>query len=129
MEMSPEQINQAQTLENGMREAEQHLEFIENQISELSAFNSHLDSFSKSNEKKILSSIGKGVYVNTELKDKNLLVEVGKGIMINKSPESVQETVKGQIKKLSEAREYLQNQMDLYINSLNSLINTIQVKD
>lgn len=127
MEMSQEQINQAKALEHVMREAEQHLEFIENQISELSAFNNNLDNFSKSSEKQILSSLGKGVYVNTELKDKNLLVEIGKGIMINKSPENVQETVKGQIKKLSEARAYIQNQMDFYITSLNSLINNIEV--
>ncbi len=50
MEMSREQINNARVLENGMKETEQHLEFIETQISELSAFHTNLEDFSKSNE-------------------------------------------------------------------------------
>ncbi|MEK6889664.1 MAG: prefoldin subunit alpha [Nanoarchaeota archaeon] len=125
MEMSQETINKAQVLEVGMKESEQHLEFIESQISELSTFHSNLKELSKSSDKKMLASIGKGVYLNAELRDKSLLVEIGKGIMINKSPEEIENILEGQIKKLSETKIYLQNQMDFYLGSLNSLINSI----
>ncbi len=128
MEMSREQINNARVLENGMKETEQHLEFIETQISELSTFHINLEDFSKSNEKKMLASLGKGVYVDAELKNKNLLVEIGKGIMINKSPEDIKKILEGQIKKLIETKTYLQNQMEFYMQSLHSLINTIETK-
>jgi prefoldin alpha subunit len=127
MELNQEQISQARVLENGMKEAEQHLNFIEEQLSELSAFHQNLESLENNSQKQFLASLGKGVYLSGELKSKELLVEIGKGVMIKKSPLEVKKTLEGQIKKLKEAKSYLQNQMDFYLNSLNTLINTIDV--
>lgn len=126
MELTSEQMNQAQVLEKGLRESESQIEFINNQLSELNVFYMSLDSFSKSENNKILASIGRGVFADANLTSKELFVEVGKGVILKKNPEQVKEILAGQIRKLSETRAFLQTQIDFYMSSLQSLINLIE---
>jgi prefoldin alpha subunit len=96
-------------------EFEEQLNLIEQQVVELTDFQKHLDEIEKSKETKILASLGKGIFLKSEIKDKKLFVDVGSGIIIRKTAKEAVEIVQEQLVKLNEFKVELGNQ----INSLN----------
>ena len=116
----------ASFLERQSHELEQYLEFIDSQISELEIFNENLGVLSKSEEKEILSSLGKGVFVKGNMNEKKLFVEVGSGVVLRKTPEETQETISLQIKRLKELRIQGLSQLDSTRSQLSDIIEEIE---
>ena len=124
--MDQEILYKAQYLEKSSQEAQANLQFVNAQIEELEKFKQNLSDLDKSSAKEMLSSVGKGVYAKTELKDKNLFVDVGSGIIVKKTPEQTKKVLETQIKTLMQAKIQITSQIESYTNSLMELMNEIQ---
>lgn len=125
-EISPEVLFKASALEKRSQEVENEIAFVDKQISELEEFNNGLEYLSKTKEKEMLSSLGKGVYVKTSLEGKELFVNVGSGVMVKKTPEQAKKVVQDQLKKLKEARIQLSAQMEAVSRNLAELLMQVE---
>jgi prefoldin alpha subunit len=118
--MNEELILQASMLERQAEEISQRLQNVENELEELKRFKDSLVALFKSENKTMLSSLGKGVSIRTERIEDDLYVEVGMGIVVKKKPKEVEEEVTENIKKLSEARAILIERFESITNTLQS---------
>jgi len=125
-EINQELMLRASLLERQSQEIQSTLEFIDKQLLELEEFGSDLESFSKSSEKQMISSLGKGIYVKSSLENKDLYVNVGAGVIVKKSPEDAERIVEGQVKKLKEARVQLSAQLEANNQALVNLISEVE---
>jgi len=125
-EINQELIFRASLLERQAQEIQSTLEFIDKQLLELEAFGSDLKSFSKSSERQMLASLGKGIYVKSSLETKDLYVNVGAGVIVKKSPEDAEKIVELQVGKLKEARVQLAAQLESNNQALVDLISEIE---
>jgi len=123
--MDQELMIKASFLERQMREIENELEFVDREISELGKFSDNLDYLSSSQENTILSSLGKGVLMKTEIKDRKLFVDVGSGVLVRKESGEIKVILEGQIEKFKEARIRLIKKHNLAKESLISMLKEI----
>ena len=86
------------------REIEEKLKVVEQQVAELESFRVSLDALKNSDEKEILASLGRGVFVKSDIKDEKFFVDVGSGILVRKNAEESRRIVSEQIDKLNEMR-------------------------
>lgn len=99
-------------------EVEQHLEFVNKQISELDEFSRGISFLIDSQEKSSLSPLGKGVYLKTSIETKKLFVEVGSGVVVRKTPEEAKKVIESQIRKFKEMQVQLSGQLEIYHHAL-----------
>lgn len=121
-------FHEASQLENYLSNLEQNHEFLTNQIIELEQFSKNLQFLSKTSEKEMLSSLGKGVYLPAQITSKNLLVEVGAGVVIQKSPEELQKVIESQLKKLTESKIQLGAQLESYTEQLRKIMHELELQ-
>jgi prefoldin alpha subunit len=116
----------ANYLQNSIKETEEQLQLVNRQIAELGEFRTGLQSFISSDKKEMLSSLGKGVFVKTDLKEKGLFVDVGAGVLVKKTPEETLRAVEEQILRLSDMRVSLSAQFDSQVRELQALVARIE---
>lgn len=124
--MDQETIMRAQMIEQKVNEIEQNLEVVNEQINELENFKKSLDNFDKSNSGEMLASLGKGVFVKTEVKDKELLVNVGRDIYVNKSAKETMAVIAEQSARLNEVKQQLMMRAEAYSNAFQEIIAQLQ---
>lgn len=124
--MDAELIYKAQAVQKEIEEMEGHAGMIDRELVELQQFKKDLETLEKTPQPRLLSSLGKGVFMKTEAKEKELFVEVGAGIIVKKSSAQTQEVIDAQIKKISEARLHTLSKLELYHQALQQLIASIQ---
>ena len=124
--MDAELIYKAQALQKEVEEMQINAQAIDRELGELSQFKKDLERIEKATRKEMLSSLGKGVFLKTEMTGSDLLVEVGAGILVKKTPAQTREVIDGQIKKMSEARMHTLSRLELYHQALQQIIFTIQ---
>jgi prefoldin alpha subunit len=124
--VNQELLFQASLIQKQSEELENHLGLLENQISELSQLKDSLAHISETNDKEMLSSLGKGVHLKTELKSKELYVEVGAGIVVKKTPLETLEVISNQLKRLTEAKIQLSNQLEIYRQTMRKIIRDVE---
>jgi prefoldin alpha subunit len=95
---------------------EDQTKVVDQQIRELQGFSLAIDELQNSGEKEILASIGKGVYIKSDMKEKDLFVDVGVGIFVKKDFDETKRVVENQLGRLQELRM----QLSIEMNSLNS---------
>lgn len=100
----------------------QQIEVVDQQTKELKAFKNGLENLGNSEEKEILASIGKGVFIKSEIKEKNLFVDVGAGIFVRKGFEETIKVSEDQIKKLEEMKLQLTYELSILNSELELLI-------
>ena len=102
--MDQELLYRLGMMERQAKEVQEKLEIVEKQLTELQEFNVNLSSMQNSDEKEMFASLGKGVFMKTDIKDKDLFVDVGAGVIIKKTPEQTKTTIDQQIKGLIELK-------------------------
>ena len=125
-ELNQEILMKAQMLHQQSQEVEQQLDFINKQVLELEDFSGNLSHLIISKNKESLSSLGKGVYLKTEIKDKRLFVEVGAGVVVRKTPEETRKVIEGQISRFQDLKSNLNNQLNLYKGDLMTMIQSLE---
>jgi prefoldin alpha subunit len=114
--MNEELISRFQYASGHSEELANQQKVVDTQISELTEFRVSLDAFEKSEGGEMLASLGKGVFVKTDIKDKKLFVEVGAGYLVRKTPAEALEIIDGQISRLGE----IKMQIDESVESVNA---------
>ena len=124
--MNEEFIWKASMLERQSQETQNKIEFVNQQIAELMQFQDSLNYFNDSDQKQILASLGKGVYVKANLENKDLFVEVGSGVIVKKKSSDMNDIINDQIRKFTEVRTHLIAEFESYNKSLQSLVKEIE---
>ena len=121
--MNQELLWQASMLEKQTQEIEQHSNFLQQEIQDLSKFKENIGSMQgNASGNEILASLGKGVYVKASMTDKKLFVDVGAGVIVKKSPADTEKIIDAQLKKLSEAKLQLQDKLEIYQMELSRIV-------
>ena len=110
------------------QEFDKQINIISQQTLELNKFGEHLDELISFEEKKILTSLGKGVFIKSSIDEKKLFVEVGTGIFIKKDPENARKVVDSQIKKLEELKNSLMLEASQNDEALKEMMKEIENK-
>ena len=124
--MDHQLLREASQLEKYTSELEQHEAYLSQQISELMQFMEQLDALKKNSEKSMLVSVGKRVYLKTEVTDKKFFVDVGAGVVVRKTPEELEAVIAGQLKKLRESQAALAQQLAFYGEKLHDLMHMLE---
>jgi prefoldin alpha subunit len=110
------------------QELDQQLKIVEQQIGELESFKGAIETIEGTKENEILASIGKGVYIKSEMKEKELFVDVGSGIFVKKKLPETKNVAEEQVKKLHEMRIQLTLELTTLNSELETLISKAQEK-
>jgi prefoldin alpha subunit len=124
--MNQEILERAMAYQQQAEQAEQGLAFINEQIQELTGFRENLGALKSSKGKTLISSIGSGVFVKTQVLEEELFVNVGAGVVVKKSPEEVKEVIGLQLRKFQEAKTQLQAQLEMYASEMQDMIHEIE---
>lgn len=122
-------LMKASQLHQQSEEFDNQMSFINQQILELNEFAKTLNALLASEEKEMLSSVGKGVYLKTSLISKELFVEVGSGVVVKKTPQQTLEVIKQQIEKFNEMKSQIQSQNELILRELRDAMQTLDRQD
>ncbi|MEM3405634.1 MAG: prefoldin subunit alpha [Candidatus Pacearchaeota archaeon] len=106
-------ILQISLIQEEARKLEEQLSIINQQIMEFMSIKESLK-YIKEKNKKTLLSLGKGIFVETEIKNKELFVNVGNGVVLKKTIEETKEIINKQLEEL----ERLKNQIVINIEIL-----------
>ena len=109
--MHEEFIQELESLRQASGEVESTLAFVENQISELKAFEETVETIEKSESDEFFAPLGKGVFVKSKRLEKDLLVDAGAGVLVKKGPEETRKLIGHQLTKLEEIRAGLKAQL------------------
>lgn len=113
---------QATQLEAQLQEMQENNEAIEKQIEELEQLLQAISSISEQEDKLMLSPLGSGIYVKTEIKEDSFFINVGSGVFVKKSKQKAKETLEKQIGKLSELRFALLSQIEIIKSNLSTIL-------
>jgi len=107
------------------QEISERLKIVGQQLLELQNFERNLAELENSKETEVLASLGKGVFIKTDMKKEDLFVEVGSGILVKKSLEESKKIAKQQSKKLNEMKMQLSVQNASISEKMKSLLHEI----
>ncbi len=121
--MKEELLMKAQALQNESQEVEENIKIINEHVEELTKFKENLDFLGKSDERDILASLGRGVYIKSRIADdKKLFVEIGAGVIVKKTPQETKKVIEEQLRKFAEAKMQLDTQLGLYANEFRKMV-------
>ena len=124
--MDDELIIKLQETHRQSQEIEEKFKVVEQQLDELQKFASSLEDLGKNSNKEILASLGKGVYIKSDIKDEKLFVDVGSGILVRKSIEESRQVVEEQSKKLNEMKIQLVAENETIAGKMGGLIEKVE---
>ncbi len=107
---------------------EEQLQIIIQQSNELKLFGESLKELEKRKENEIFASVGKGVYIKSELKERNFFVDVGAGILVKKTPEEAERIIENQVRKLGELKIQLQEMLESLAMEMQDIIRKLEEK-
>lgn len=117
--MGPEQKELMEKLsgyEQQVRQLQQQLQAVEQSINELKSLDFGLDEIEKvikdNGKKEILAQVGRGIFVEAELKSDELTVDVGNKKFVKKNVPETKEIIRRQIEKLESVRKDLDDGME-----------------
>lgn len=124
--MDDELIIKLQETHRQSQEIEEKFKVVEQQLDELQKFASSLEDLDKNSNKEILASLGKGVYIKSDIKDEKLFVDVGSGVLVRKSIEESRQVVEEQSKKLNEMKIQLVAENETIAENMRGLIEKVE---
>ena len=122
--MEQEKIIKLQGIKEEAEQLEKQLQLINENISDLNKLNSGLDELKNGNE--ILANIGRGIYVNAEIKEKKLLVDVGDKNIVKKSFDETKELISEQLIKIDSIKSEIINRINNLDKEMNLIIKSIE---
>lgn len=120
--MDQELIMKFENVNAQMQELNEQGKIVETQLRELNQFGDSLKAMYENDSDEMLASLGKGVFVKTDIRDKKLFVEVGSGYMVKKTPEAAMDVVKSQIGKLSEMKIQIGERVEVLNEELRKIL-------
>ena len=126
MKLKKETVLQISLLEEEAKKIEEEILTIDKQILEFKSLLESLEEIKKAEKKEILASLGKGVFIKTELKEKNFFVNVGGGVVVKKKHDETKKIIEKQIRELEELKKNLVKELEKIDFSLKKLAEEIE---
>ena len=124
--MDKELIFKASLLQQQSDQIEQKLNLISQQLHELQHFNAELEELSKNRSKEILSSLGKGIFLKTNVSEEKLFVDVGSGVLVRKNFEETKKLIEDQTLKLNQLAEESTKDLQKVNGELSELMSKLE---
>ena len=109
-------------MEQEAEKLREQINLIEQQILEFNILAESLQKIENSKSKEILSNLGKGVFLKTEIKDSELFVNIGSNVVLKKKPKEAIEIINKQITQLEEMRKIMLNDIEKMNENLQNLV-------
>ena len=110
-------------LEQEAKQFEQQIMYIEQQIMELQFLSMHLDEIDKIKLKsEILASLGRNIFIKTELLSKDLFVDIGAKTVVKKNIQETKKIIENDVKQLERARDNIRNEFQRIIEEITKLM-------
>ncbi|MBI2448981.1 hypothetical protein HYV49_01660 [Candidatus Pacearchaeota archaeon] len=124
--MHQEDLYKLSLLEQQAGQIQEQVALVIKKMQELDLLALSLNKIDKSKEKRILASIGEGIYIDTDLRDKDLLVNVGKNIFVHKNIGETRKLIEKQNKLLDELKKKMESDIEKISKELNVLVEKIR---
>jgi prefoldin alpha subunit len=112
-----------QLLSQQFGQLQQQLQMLSQQFEELETLSTDLTSLKGQKDAKTFSSLGGGIFVETEIKESDsVLLSVGSNILVKKDKEEAIKIINKQKEELNKIKAHLENE----INKLNLHLNSIK---
>lgn len=105
---------------------EQQVQSIEQQISEMNAVKESVSALESGKEKEMLANLGKGVFVQAEIKNSDFFVNVGKEIIVKKNPKEMLKIFDEQIKRLLDGKQEFANRLEALQAEMHGILKEMQ---
>ena len=122
IEIDNELILRLQEAHQQSKDIDEKYQIIEQQISELQKFELTLEELEKNESKEILASLGKEVFIKSDIKDDKLFVDVGSGILLKKSIAEAKKIIEEQSKRINKIKIQLIAEKENLSEKVKSLI-------
>lgn len=128
--MNEEELNQKfQIFEGQIYQIEEQLRAVEQAILDMETIKIGLDELKGNTDKTILSSIGRGIYIETKLISEDILVDVGGKNYVKKTIPETKELISEQGEKLKGMRTELEKELDKINNEITKTMEEFQGKN
>jgi len=120
---------QLQMLQQEAEAMDQQIQLIEQQVAEMNAVKLSLEELKNEKQtiaKTILANLGKGIFIEAEVKSNNLFVNVGKDVLVKKTPQQTLEIVEEQLKKLETGKASILERIEEIQRNMQSLVEEVQ---
>jgi len=124
--MDQELLMRLQMMHQQSQELEEQLRIVDAQMEELHAFKTNLGALETSKETEMLASLGKGVFIQTNIESKQLFVEVGQGYLVRKHPNEALTIIEGQTRRLGELRVQIEGHYEQLVRELRVQIEALE---
>lgn len=105
---------------------EQHMQAIDIQLQELNSVRHSIEAIESDKQKEILTNLGKGIFVRTEIKDKNLFVNVGGETIVKKTPQETLKIIQEQTEKMFAGKEQMTQQIENLQIEMKHILESVQ---
>jgi prefoldin alpha subunit len=113
---------ESQLMNQQLNQLQQQLHTLDHQLGELTNLSLDLESLKDQKNAKTFSSLGGGIFIESEIKEsKSVLLSVGSNILIKKPKEDAIELVKKQIDQLSNIKKQLESEVNKLSTHMMSL--------
>lgn len=110
-------------IEQEANRLEQQMQIMDQQIQEMQAIKASLENIeARKGEGELLSNLGKGIFIKTEIKDKDLFINVGKNVIVKKTPKETINVLDDQVKKLIAGKEEIISKIEELRGEMQALI-------
>ena len=99
-----EYMMQLSMIQEEARKLEEQLNIINQQVKEFDLLKESLTNIEKVKSEKVLTSLGKGVFVESKIESKELLVNIGNNVVLKRSTKETKDIIDKQIGELEKIR-------------------------
>jgi prefoldin alpha subunit len=104
------------------QELEEKMGIVNQQMAELQQFEISLKDLGENKSKEILASLGKGVFVKSDIKEDELFVDVGSGVFVRKTIDEARKVVSEQLVRLNEIKMQIAAQNEAMSHEMQALM-------
>ena len=124
-----ELLIQLSMMEQQANEQAEKIQAIDNQISELESLKLSLKKMEKSKGREMLSPLGRGIFLKTEVKDEKVFVNVGSKTLVKRTFPEAAEIVDTQVKEMENLKHQLMHNIEEINQALAGLLEEAQKEE
>ncbi|MFH1365772.1 MAG: prefoldin subunit alpha [archaeon] len=128
MESDKELFFKMNMLDQYMKNMQQQIEVVENEIRELSLLKKDLEELKNSSGKEIFSSVGKNIFIKAKIISEELLMNIGEETLVKKSIPETAKIMEKQIEKLKIVKKEILSEIDNLNEEARKLLSSMNQK-
>lgn len=123
LDESQERMMRLNMLEQEAKQFEQQIMYIEQQIMELRLLSLNLEEIDKAKPKsEILASLGRNIFLKTELVSKELYVDIGSKTVVKKNIVDTRHIIDNDVSQLEKAKENIRKEFERIVGEMTHMM-------